>query len=274
VPDDTLTITIDDLGNTDILNRDGDDGTGVPARTRRRRWTIIVNPKQDTPEIAGGAGTQVVDEDTVLELPAFEVFDVDVRSRTPIPNDFEYDPDWQGTVTITVLYGTVWLDDAYGVDYTGHQTREITLTGGLDALNNALRDGNVRYQGDPDFNSRNWLVNPTDNVPNDTLTITIDDLGNTDILNRDGDDDTRFRRGRPGHGDDHRQSQAGRSGDRGRAADAGGGRRHGAGAADVRGVRRGRAQPSDRPECLRVRSGLAGHGDDHGAVRHGVAARS
>jgi hypothetical protein len=190
VPDDTLTITIDDLGNTDILNRDGDDDTGVPPRTASATVTIIVNPKQDTPEIVVVPETQVVNEDTVLELPMFEVFDVDARSRDTYEFDFEYDPDWQGKVTITVLYGTVWLDDPTGVAYSGGGTREITFIGGLEALNIALKDGNVRYQGDPDFNSRNWLVNPTDNVPNDTLTITIDDLGSTDILNRDGDDET------------------------------------------------------------------------------------
>jgi hypothetical protein len=56
--------------------------------------TIIVNPKQDDPEIVVVPPTQVVDEDTVLELPMFEVFDVDARSRPTDPFAFEYDPDW------------------------------------------------------------------------------------------------------------------------------------------------------------------------------------
>ena len=203
VPD-VLTITIDDLHNTDILNLDGDSGTSAAALSSTATVDIAVNPKQDTPDVPVVPGAQVADEDTVLKLPAFSVFDVDVRNRPTDPHDLaDYDPDWEGTVTISVLYGTLWLADG-GVDtgvsyvtYTGDHTHTITFTGGLDDLNEALLDENVRYQADQDFNSRNRAdsatetgagTNATDVVPNDTLTITIDDQLNTDILNRDLDD--------------------------------------------------------------------------------------
>ena len=103
-------------------------------------------------------------------------------------------------MTLAVNYGRVWLNDSSGLlGYTGGTSyatsaATVTLTGGLDALNNALRNQNVRYQGNPNYNSRNRApdaLNPTDNtgatdaVPNDVLTITINDLLNTDILNRD-----------------------------------------------------------------------------------------
>jgi hypothetical protein len=134
--------------------------------------TIIVNPKQDTPEMpvvpgdAGGGRGHGPGAAGVRGVRR------GCAQPSPIRNAFEYDPDWVGTVTITVLYGTVWLARPTGVIYTGggSDSRDH-LDRWLGCLNNALRDGNVRYQGDPDFNSRNWLVDPTDSVPHDTLTI-------------------------------------------------------------------------------------------------------
>ena len=46
----------------------------------------------------------------------FEVFDVDARSSLVVgANTLVYDPGWAGTVTLTVNYGTLWLNDPTGV---------------------------------------------------------------------------------------------------------------------------------------------------------------
>ncbi|MFV2066137.1 MAG: Ig-like domain-containing protein [Pirellulales bacterium] len=173
VPDDTLTITIDDLGNTDILNRDADLTNDAAPLAATSTVPITVDPTQDAPEFPVVPGPQQVLEDTELQLPAIGVFDVDARSRTTDPNVFEYDPDWIGEVTLTVQNGTVWLDDPTGVTYSVVSNREVILTGSLDALNNAQRDQNVRYLPDQDFNSNH----PT--LPDEELVVAFSDLGNT-----------------------------------------------------------------------------------------------
>ena len=70
-------------------------------------------------------------------------------------------------------YGRVWLADSSGLlVYTGGTSyatsaATVTFTGTLDALNTALRNQNVRYQGNPNYNSRNRApdaLNPTDNT--------------------------------------------------------------------------------------------------------------
>jgi len=115
------------------------------------------------------------------------VFDNDARSSLIVgPTTFEYDPDWTGTVTLTVNHGTLWLNDPAGVTYTGHHTSTVTLAGDLDALNTALRNQNVSYQGEPGYNSGDPAQTPPQMMP-DILTIRVDDQGNTDILNRDAD---------------------------------------------------------------------------------------
>jgi hypothetical protein len=182
VTPDRLTITIHDLWNTDILYRaDSALGKQNPAGdglSFSRTVDITVRPKQDAPTIPTVPPDQQVDEDAVLQLPAFQVFDVDARSSLVVgANTLVYDPAWTGTVKISVLQGTVWLHDPAGVAYTGDRSREITLTGGLNALNHALRKDNVRYQGDLDYNS--WT--PEGVYVPDILTIEIDDRGNTDI---------------------------------------------------------------------------------------------
>jgi len=191
VPNDTLTIKIEDLGNTDVLNLDGNPFNDTAWMSSTETVDFRVNPKQDQPTIPTVPGQQIVDEDTALLLPAFEVLDVDPHWHVDLADDTQvelvYDPDWTGRVTLTVNYGTLWLNDPAGVTYAGGNTSTVTLTGGLDALNNALRDQNVRYQGNPHFNSLNWETGATDFVPHDTLTITIDDQGNTDMLNLDAD---------------------------------------------------------------------------------------
>ncbi|MCY2990952.1 MAG: Ig-like domain-containing protein [Planctomycetota bacterium] len=187
IQSDRLVLTINDLGNADLTP----DAlrSAAAGLTATQTVTLTVNPKHDTPNVSVLPPAQVVDEDQVLKFPAFSVFDVDARNLLTNPT-LVYDPDWQGKVTLAVSYGTLWLNDATGVTYTGDRTRTVTLTGGLNALNNALRLQNVRYQGDANFNSRNRAPDPlnplndagaTDSVPNDTLTITIDDLLNTDI---------------------------------------------------------------------------------------------
>jgi len=92
VTPDVLTITVDDLGNTDVV-------AGTLTTPATAQLPIQVNPKQDAPTIPAlpTVPTNAVMEDTPYTLPAMQVFDVDVRSTLVVDvNTLYYDPDWVG----------------------------------------------------------------------------------------------------------------------------------------------------------------------------------
>ena len=145
----------------------------TPLGTASNTVDIAVNPVQDRPTIPTHPPLQTVNEDEVLKLPATVVADVDHDGSVTLADGntvaFVYDPDWRATVTLTVNSGIVWLFDPIGVTVTGHRESTMTLTGSLEALNSVLMDQNLRYQGNLNFNGF------------DTLSITVDDLGNTGV---------------------------------------------------------------------------------------------
>ena len=171
VPNDTLTITINDLLNTDILNRDTNPGNNVTTAGADRAEHGEHHSESEAGH-AGGAD-RCRDRKWRTRIPSWRCRRSACSTwtcgvATTDPNAFKYVPDWTGTVTLTVNHGTLRLNDPLGVVYTGDGTRTIMLTGGLGALNNALRNQNVRYLGDQDFN--------TGTLPELLATITIDDL--------------------------------------------------------------------------------------------------
>ena len=101
VPD-QIDVTINDLGNTELVVVDGDLEVTESV-------TVTVHPRQDPPEIVSVAGTLVdtavnpidVVEDEVELLPEIVIDDVDAT----------YDLDWIGEVTLSVDHGTITMPD-------------------------------------------------------------------------------------------------------------------------------------------------------------------
>ena len=146
---DTLTVTIDDLGETGI--------TGA-TETASDTVDITVAAVNDTPAVTVPGG-QTVNEETDLTISGISVDDV----------DDDLNPNLERQVTLSVNHGTITLGDATVVTITGGGDGQasMTFTGTLTDLNTALDD--LIYRGDLDFNG------------SDTLTVTIDDLGETGI---------------------------------------------------------------------------------------------
>ena len=209
---------------------------------------------------AGGAGTAGGGRgDRSGSCRPFNVFDVDMRSRITDPNAVRLRPGLDGTVTMGVIYGRVWLNDAAGFWATRaarrmRRVRHGHADGGAGCLEQRLAQPERAVPGDANYNSRNRApdaMNPTDNtgatdaVPNDALTITINDLLNTDILNRDTNPGNNVTLPVPTakRGEHHGESEAGHAGCGCGAGSASGGRGHGADAARVRRVRRGCTEP-------------------------------
>jgi len=112
---DQITITVNDLENTDVDT----DPAGGDDIDMESTGTILVtvSPKQDPPTLDDPdhgvtlPGPQTAYEDTPFRLPAIDVFDVDSHATNdgvfaPING---YDPDWQGEVTLSVTEGTLSL---------------------------------------------------------------------------------------------------------------------------------------------------------------------
>ena len=175
VTPDLITVTFDDLKNTDL--------TVTQLTPATAQLSVQVNPKQDSPvwQSLPTVPTDAVLEDTPYRVSGIGVFDVDARSTWAQAGALTYDANWVGQLTLSALHGTLTLSGITGLTFqTGgaNGTHTVIFQGGLDALNAAL--GAVTYQGDKDYNSGD----PADgagSVTPDVLTITFDDLGNTDI---------------------------------------------------------------------------------------------
>jgi hypothetical protein len=132
-----ITVELDDLGNTDI-------DPNALRRTHGQTFDVIVRPVQDTP-IPVLPAPQWVDEDMPLTFApdqALQVFDVDARrALDPVGADV-YDPDWRGSVELSVQRGTLSLAQATGpAQILGAAgVRGTSANGSLDvAAENAFR---------------------------------------------------------------------------------------------------------------------------------------
>ncbi|MBF0621775.1 MAG: tandem-95 repeat protein [Magnetococcales bacterium] len=146
---DTLTITVEDTGVTG-------DATGL---TDTATVAITVTAANDAPTITYTGGAQTVNEDTAF---TFTGGDAIVFA----------DPDASTSsvqVDLVVTQGTLTLGAGKGAGLTipsgGSGTAALTVRGTISNINTAL-DGLI-YQGDADYTGA------------DTLTVTIDDLGNS-----------------------------------------------------------------------------------------------
>ena len=141
---DTLSVSIDDLGNSGGAAQVTSDGVLISVVDATNTAPTVTNP-----------GAQNVDEDTDLTITGLSIGDIDAGS-----GNLE--------VTLSVTDGLLTLADTTGLTFTtGDGTQDSTLTfrGNLDDINAAI-DGLI-YRGNLNFNG------------SDTLQINVNDLGNS-----------------------------------------------------------------------------------------------
>ncbi len=141
----------EDYAGPDAFTYTVDDGSGS---TRDATVTVTVDAVNDDPVLAI-PGDQTVDEDTLLNLPAITITDVDAASGDLL-------------VSLTVNNGSLTLGQTTGLSFTtgdGDQDAALTFTGTLDDLNAAL--ATLSYQGNQHYNGP------------DQLTVQVNDQGNT-----------------------------------------------------------------------------------------------
>jgi VCBS repeat-containing protein len=189
VPD-IVTVTINDLGNTDILTPAGNTDPNVgTALTATAAIGITVQPTQDAPQIVQQPQNQTISENAPPLLLPFTVFDVDARSHAVMGSGtLIYDPAWIGRVTVEVDHGTLTLPPTSMPSLTFFDDNgdlisweevlagsfgKLEFQGLLDHLNAAL--AGLRYTVNPEYNSGH----PSGVVTPDSLRLKIDDLGNT-----------------------------------------------------------------------------------------------
>ena len=145
---DTLTIDVDDLGNTG----------GGGAKQANDSLSILVENVNTAPTIAV-PGAQVVNEDTDITVSGISVTDSDVGDN----NELE--------VTLGVSNGTLTLGQTTGLTFSvgdGSADSSMTFRGSLSDINTAV--AGLVFRGTADFSG------------SDTLTIDVSDLGNTGSL--------------------------------------------------------------------------------------------
>jgi hypothetical protein len=132
-----------------------DDDTGITADSK----TIVVNPVNDAPELTAPTSINAAKGSSVT-VAGLSVADVD--STHPIPNTATYEIE----VTLSVEHGTLTLTRGHGLAMSSGAdgTASMTFTGTLDQINVALSE--LVYTPDDDY------------IGSDSLTITVDDLGN------------------------------------------------------------------------------------------------
>ena len=141
---DTLSISVDDQGNT---------GSGG-AKTNSKSIGITVAAVNDAPVLTV-PGSQTADESTSLAISGISVADVDAASGAV-------------KITMSVIHGRMTLAQTSGLTFTtgdGTSDTSMVFTGTLTNVNAALA-------------TINYLAN-TDYTGADTLSISVDDQGNT-----------------------------------------------------------------------------------------------
>ena len=114
---------------------------------------VDISPVNDAPINVLPTDPQVAQEDQPFVIQGLQVKDVDAGS-----GDMK--------VTLSVEHGTLNIPAGSGVTVVGNGTGSLVLSGPLDAIN-ALLNGGVTYQGNPDYHG------------SDNLTMVTNDNGNT-----------------------------------------------------------------------------------------------
>ena len=157
-----ITVTADDRDPAGTGDGNGTEGVGVDGNnTVSDTFNINVSDNNEGPSV-NGLSNQSVDEDASLIFSsgngnAFSVSD---------PDDFGADME----ATVSVDHGTVTAAGGSGATLAGDGSATLTITGSESEINAAL-DGLV-YTSDADFHT-DGAADP------DTITVTIDDQGNT-----------------------------------------------------------------------------------------------
>ncbi|PJC92076.1 hypothetical protein CUC44_16270, partial [Aeromonas lusitana] len=114
---------------------------------------VDISPVNDAPINVLPTDPQVAQEDQPFVIKGLQVQDVDAGS-----GDMK--------VTLSVEHGTLNIPAGSGVTVVGNGTGSLVLSGSLDAIN-ALLNGGLTYQGNPDYHG------------SDNLTMVTNDNGNT-----------------------------------------------------------------------------------------------
>jgi VCBS repeat-containing protein len=187
VPD-QLVITVNDLGNTDVLTPPGNTNPAIgTALTGTGTVSITVRPIQDAPTLdVSQASGAVAEEDAATTLGPIVIDDVDYADGGIV-----YDPDWRAQVTLTARHGVLTLPPGTPTPLVftagdGAADQTMTFQGTLADLTAALAA--VQYRGDLDYNSGNPNATVSNVVPDEIL-VTLNDLGNTDVTTPPGNTD-------------------------------------------------------------------------------------
>ncbi|MBC9797946.1 BspA family leucine-rich repeat surface protein [Sinomicrobium weinanense] len=136
-----------------FINDNGNTGTGGGNDVFIGTVNVDITPINDAPEVSLPATIQVT-ENTDSALTGISFADVDAESGTLI-------------ATFSVAAGTLTATSGGGVTTTGSGTGTLTIAGTLINLNAFLSGSNVTF------------LNPSGNTNNQTLTVSVDDNGNT-----------------------------------------------------------------------------------------------
>ena len=134
------------------MNDKGNTGTGG-AKTDSEVVTLDVQAVNDAP-VAAVPASIIVTEDVASAITGISFSDVDAGTGNV-------------TVTLSVTAGTLAAATGGGVAAAGSGTGSITLTGTVAAINSFISGGNVAY------------TTAADDTAAQTLTVSIDDGGNT-----------------------------------------------------------------------------------------------
>lgn len=137
------------------INDNGNTGSGGGSDVFIGSIDINITPVNDAPEVSLPNSIEVTDG-TNSALTDISFADIDAELGIL-------------TATISVDAGTLTAISQAGVTTTGSGTSSLSLSGSLDDLNNFLSASNVTF------------VNQTGNTNNHTISVSIDDNGNTGI---------------------------------------------------------------------------------------------
>ena len=169
---DTLTISVNDQGNTGIDPSDGalagktlsdtTDTGGAADQQVTKTVGITIQPLNDAPAISFATATASLDEDTSVNFGNLSFSDIDAGSAD-ISVTLSVDSGSTTGGNVTVI-GT----PVAGVEVSSNGTKSVVITGPLADINTLLNSANsFSYAPGANFNG------------SDVLTVVINDLGNT-----------------------------------------------------------------------------------------------
>ena len=169
---DTLTISVNDQGNTGIDPSDGalagktlsdtTDTGGAADQQVTKTVGITIQPLNDAPAISFATATASLDEDTSVNFGNLSFSDIDAGSAD-IYVTLSVDSGSTTGGNVTVI-GT----PVAGVEVSSNGTKSVVITGPLADINTLLNSANsFSYAPGANFNG------------SDVLTVVINDLGNT-----------------------------------------------------------------------------------------------